>query len=93
MADQGVLNLNEGLVPAATTTDSLEGASETSSGSAGPQQSDVLLKDSPWGMFGQRHWILLALFVGMCCQFLQRSSMVRAYTACQSKKDRALTCF
>jgi hypothetical protein len=45
-----------------------------------PSEFDVLKADeqSPWGRFGQRHWVLFALFIGMCCQYVQRSSIVRA---------------
>ena len=44
-----------------------------------PSEFDVLKEDEecPWGRMGQRHWILLALFLGMCCQYVQRSCIVR----------------
>jgi hypothetical protein len=47
----------------------------------GPSEFDVLKLDDerPWGRFGSRHWILFALFLGMCCQYMQRSCIVRAH--------------
>ena len=44
-----------------------------------PSEFDILKEDEecPWGRMGQRHWILLALFLGMCCQYVQRSCIVR----------------
>eukprot|EP01043_Picozoa_sp_COSAG02_P020184 COSAG02_NODE_989_length_15437_cov_95.731860_8_plen_109_part_00 len=46
---------------------------------AAPSEFDLLKEDEecPWGRMGERHWILLALFLGMCCQYVQRSCIVR----------------